>query len=176
MQELGFRTLVGHVPPDGEGEPVGEVDLLASRDGHLFVFEIKSGYVRQTLEAAWHHRTSTLRKAGRQLERKLAALVDVLPSEVILRDSLQLEVVPPADQVHTWIVDTSIDFDRQTFSGHLKVSMTEVLVVLRDEAGFLADDESLDCLYPDGFSASRFAQIIEQGVLWQKITNTAQLA
>jgi hypothetical protein len=176
MQELGFRTLVGHVPPDGEGEPAGEVDLLASRDGHLFVFEIKSGYVRQTLEAAWHHRTSTLRKAGRQLERKLAALVDVLPGEVILRDSLQLEVVPPADQVHTWIVDTSIDFDRQTFSGHLKVSMTEVLVVLRDEAGFLADDESLDCLYPDGFSASRFAQIIEQGVLWQKITNTALLA
>jgi len=176
MQELGFRTLVGHVPPDGEGEPAGEVDLLASRDGHVFVFEIKSGYVRQTLEAAWHHRTSTLRKAGRQLERKLAALVDVLPGDGILRDSLQLEVVPPADQVHSWIVDTSIDFDRQKFSGHLKVSMTEVLIVLRDEAGFLADDGSLDTLYPDGFSASRFAQIIEQEVLWQEMSTTAHLA
>jgi hypothetical protein len=172
MQQLGFRTLVGYMPPDGDGEPAGEVDVLASRDGHLFVFEIKSGYLRQTLEAAWHHRTTTLRKAGRQLERKLAALVDVFPGEGILRESLGFEAVPPAEQVHTWIVDTSIDFDRQRFSGHLKVSMTEVLIVLRDDAGFLVDDESLDTLYPDGFSASRFAEIIDQGVLWR---NTPQL-
>jgi predicted RecB family endonuclease len=176
MQQRGFRTLVGYEPPDGEGEPAGEVDLLASRDGHLFVFEIKSGYVRQTLEAAWLHRTNTLRKAGRQLARKLAALVDVLPGEGILRDSLQLEVIPSADQVHSWTVDTSIDFDRQRFSGHLKVSMTEVLIVLRDEAGFLAEDESFDTLYPDGFSASRFAQVIEQEVLWRERPNTAPLA
>jgi hypothetical protein len=176
MQQLGFRTLVGYVPPDGDGEPAGEVDVLASRDGHLFVFEIKSGYLRQTLEAAWHHRTTTLRKAGRQLERKLAALVDVFPGEGILRDSLGFEAVPPAEQVHTWIVDTSIDFDRQKFSGHLKVSMTEVLIVLRDDAGFLADDESLDTLYPDGFSASRFAEIIEHEVLWRDTPQPANVA
>jgi hypothetical protein len=164
------------MPPDGEGEPAGEVDVLASRDGHLFVFEIKSGYLRQTLEAAWHHRSTTLRKAGRQLERKLAALVDVFPGGGILQDSLGMAAVPPADQVHTWIVDTSIDFDRQRFSGYLKVSMTEVLIVLRDEAGFLADDESLDTLYPDGFSASRFAQVIEQEVLWQDLPQPADTA
>ncbi len=179
MQQQGFRTLVGYMPPDGDGEPAGEVDVLASRDGHLFVFEIKSGYLRQTLEAAWHHRTTTLRKAGRQLERKLATLVDVFLSpagESLLRDSLEMAAVPPAGQVHTWIVDTSIDFDRQRFSGYLKVSMTEVLIVLRDEAGFLADDDSLDTLYPEGFSAPRFAQIIEQGLLWRDTPQPAEVA
>ena len=176
MQQLDFRTVVGYMPPDGDGEPAGEVDILASRDGHLFVFEIKSGYLRQTLEAAWHHRTTTLRKAGRQLERKLATLVDVFPGEGILRDSLGFEAVPPAEQVHTWIVDTSIDFDRQKFSGHLKVSMTEVLIALRDDAGFLADDDSLDTLYPDGFSASRFAEIIEHEVLWRDTPQPANVA
>jgi hypothetical protein len=176
MQQLGFRTLVGYMPPDGEGEPAGEVDVLAARDGHLFVFEIKSGYMRPSLEAAWHHRTTTLRKAGRQLERKLAALVDVFPGEGVLRDSLGMAAVPPADQMHTWIVDTSIDFDRQRFSGYLKVSMTEVLIVLRDEAVFLADDDSLDTLYPEGFSAPRFAQVIEQEVLWQDIPQPADAA
>lgn len=176
MQQLGFRTLVGYMPPDGEGEPAGEVDVLASRDGHLFVFEIKSGYLRQTLEAAWHHRTTTLRKAGRQLERKLATLIDVFPGEGTLRESLGFEAVPPAERVHTWIVDTSIAFDREKFSGHIKVSMTEVLIVLRDDAWFLVDDESLDTLYPDGFSASRFAEIIEQELLWRSTPQPADMA
>jgi hypothetical protein len=46
----------------------------------------------------------------------------------------------------------------------------------RDEAGFLADDESLDTLYPEGFSAPRFAQIIEQGLLWRDTPQPAEVA
>lgn len=166
MQRQGFRTLVGHMPADGEGEPPGEIDLLAARDGHLFVFEIKSGFVRQSLEAAWHHRTSTLRKAGRQLQRKLAFVRGATAEAAKLRDELQLDVVPPTEQVHAWIVDTSVDFDRERFSGHLKVGMTEVLIALRDEAALLGDDSAIVTLYPEGFSAWEFAQVIEEAALW----------
>ena len=166
MQRQGFRTLVGHMPADGEGEPPGEIDLLATRDGHLFLFEIKSGFVRQTLEGAWHHRTSTLRKAGRQLRRKLAFVRGATAEAGELRDELQIEAIPPTEQVHAWIVDTSVDFDRERFSGHLKVSMTEVLIALRDEAALLGDDSAIAALYPEGFSAWRFAQVIEEAALW----------
>lgn len=166
MQGRGFCTLVGHMPADGEGEPPGEIDLLATRDGHLFVFEIKSGFVRQTLEAAWHHRTSTLRKAGRQLRRKLAFVRGATAEAAKLRDELQFDVIPPAEQVHAWIVDTSIDFDRERFSGFLKVNMTEFLIALRDEASLLDNDFSPVTIYPEGFSAGRFAQVIEEAALW----------
>jgi len=168
MQRQGFRTIVGYMPPDGEVEPPGEIDLLATRDGHLFVFEIKSGYVRQTLEAAWIHRTSTLRKAGLQLERKFAALGEAISDDANLWNSLGLVAIPPLEHVHPWIVDTSVDFDRERFSGHLKISMTEILIALRDEAALLDDEEAVETLYPDGFSAGRFAQVIESATLWQK--------
>jgi predicted RecB family endonuclease len=168
MQQQGFRTLVGYTPVEGEGEPAGEIDLLATRDGHLFVFEIKSGFVRQTLEAAWHHRTNTLRKAGRQLQRKLAFVRQAFAEAVDLRDALRLESIPPPERVHPRIVDTSIDFDRERFSGYLKVSMTEFLVALRDETALLGDDVALETLYPDGFCAGRFAQVIEREAMWEK--------
>ncbi len=167
MAERGFRTVIGFEPSDGDGEPPGEIDLIASRDGHLFVFEIKSGYVRQTFEAAWHHRTNTLRKAGRQLQRKLSSLQTDFPAS--LRLNLELKSLPPQLQIHAWIIDTSPDFDRDCFSGHLKVSMTEFLIVLRDDAGWL-DEEYLDStLYPAGFTAAAFAEAVTDQALWRKL-------
>lgn len=165
MQRRGFRTFLGFEPEDGDGEPPGEIDLIAELDGHLFVFEIKSGYVRQNFEAAWHHRTSTLRKAGRQLLRKVDALRLSFPEELSVR--LGLNAVPADDLIHSWIVDTSIDFDREKFSGHLKVSMTEVIVALKDNAQALCEGgDSLDTLYPVGFSAAAFAEAIEEERIW----------
>jgi hypothetical protein len=52
----------------------------------------------------------------------------------------------------------------------------KIMRVLRDEVGSLADDESLDTLCPEGFSASRFAQIIEQGLLWRDTPQPAEVA
>lgn len=167
LEEHGFRTVVGFEPSDGDGEPPGEIDLIASRDGHLFVFEIKSGYVRQTLEAAWHHRTSTLRKAGRQLQRKLGSLHAVFPESLKL--DLGMDSLPADPQVHAWIIDTSPDFDRECFSGHLKVSMTEFLIALRDEAGWLEEEDTEVTLYPTGFSAAAFAKVITDEAIWRKL-------
>lgn len=167
MEERGFRTLIGFEPSDGDGEPPGEIDLIASRDGHLFVFEIKSGYLRQTLEAAWHHRTSTLRKAGRQLQRKLSSLHTDFPESLKL--ALELDSIPAHPHVHAWIIDTSPDFDRERFSGHPKVSMTEFLIVLRDDANWLDEDDPDSTLYPIGFSAAAFAEAITDEAIWRKL-------
>lgn len=164
MLQRGFRTVVGFEPDDGDGEPPGEIDLIAALDGHLFVFEIKSGYVRQTFETAWIHRTTTLRKAGRQLQRKIESLRMAFPDE--LKETLGLDAIPDEGRIHGWIVDTSVDFDREKFSGYMKVSMTEVIVALQDSIGMLIEDESLDSCYPEGFTAERFAEVIEEALIW----------
>ena len=41
LTDRGFRVALNWLPPD-ESRDVGEVDVLASLDGRLFVFEVKS--------------------------------------------------------------------------------------------------------------------------------------
>lgn len=88
--------------------------------------------------------------------------------------------------IYGWIVDTSIECDHERFSGFLKVSFEEVLIALRDEAYLLGDPshivdessahaemdsafdaDSVRTLYPDGFTASRFVEVVETEAVWQ---------
>jgi len=64
----------------------------------------------------------------------------------------------PFRDLHDALIDTSPDFERERFSGHLKVSMTEFLITLRDEANWLEDEDTDSTLYPTGFSAAAFAR------------------
>jgi Holliday junction resolvase-like predicted endonuclease len=73
LERRGFRTLLNWVPPR-DVEDAGEVDLIASLDGHLFVIEVKSTFMRLSQREAWLHATTTLRKAGQQLRRKAEAV------------------------------------------------------------------------------------------------------
>jgi hypothetical protein len=145
------------------------VDVIGQRDGHLFVIEVKSTYVRKGFREAWQHKYQTLRRAGLQVAKKCRAVCEALHDDPQLRLRLGLQPQEVAPLVHGWIVDTCIEHDHETFSGHLKVSLEEVLIVLRDERHFLlghpegSDDTTL---YPDGFSGGRFAAVVEGGDLW----------
>ncbi len=131
------------------------------------------------------HRTTTLRKAGLQLQRKLPVVMAELQADIVLRESLGLASVPPIGSVHAWIVDTSIECDHERFSGFLKISLEELLLALRDNCHLLDDPEGLaeeptsrvgvqpsanegarGTLYPDGFRAERFLQIIDTEAVW----------
>ena len=93
-------------------------------------------------------------------------------------------------QIKGWIVDTSIEWDHRRFSGFLKVSLEEVLIALRDDRHLLNDPDGLldgrwtqeepqdssgriaaDTLYPNGFSASRFVEVVEAQVVWDAPTS-----
>jgi Holliday junction resolvase-like predicted endonuclease len=182
--ERGFRTLTNWMPPD-DARDVGEVDIVASRDGHLFVFEVKSTFIRQSMRDAWVHATTTLRKAGRQLARKVVAVRASLGHDPALCEAVCLAGSPSSDNVHGWIVDTSIECDHQRFAGFLKVSLEEVLVALRDDSHWLDDPEGLvsgkfieavesgaegaelrRTLFPDGFDAARFVEVVETEAVW----------
>jgi Holliday junction resolvase-like predicted endonuclease len=184
LQERGFRVLTNWTPPD-ETKDAGEVDVIAMRDGHLFVLEVKSTFLRQSQRDAWLHATTTLRKAGRQLARKVTAVLPALETDAALGEALAHSGTQPPGQVHAWIVDTSIECDHQRFAGFLKVSLEEVLIALRDDRHLLDDPDGFvsgrftvdgdteehgrehpGTLYPDGFNAERFVEDIETEAVW----------
>ena len=184
FEQRGFRVLTNWAPPE-ECKSAGEVDVIAARNGRLIVLEVKSTYVRQSMRDAWVHATATLRGAGRQLKRKVSAVLACIGHDEALDHTLGLAVAPAPDQVHGWIVDTSIECDHQRFAGFLKVSLEEVLIALRDDAHLLDDPEGLlagdlgdedaaraartippATLYPRGFDAARFVEVIESEAAW----------
>jgi hypothetical protein len=184
METRGFKTLLNWKPPREVDDP-GEVDLIATLGQHLFVIEVKSTFLRRSQREAWLHATSTLRKAGDQLRRKVGAVSLAIASDPELRALLELTEDRVPTQHHGWIADTSIECDHQRFAGFLKVSVEELLIALRDDRHLLNDpeglldgnygaDPSLEAdasrgawtLYPDGFSAERFIEVIESEAVW----------
>ena len=185
LRSRGFQVVLNWDPP-APWRDAGEVDVIAARDGHLFVLEVKSTFVRRSLRDAWLHATSTLRKAGRQVEKKLRAVAAAIEAG-LLTEQLGLAEPVPASQVHGWIVDTSIECDHDHFSGHLKVSLEEMLIALRDDAHLLSDPDGLlsgtsrsahdgdgiSTLYPEGFNAARFVEVIQGAEVWSEMLKVA---
>lgn len=87
----------------------GEVDLIATLGQHLFVIEVKSTFLRRSQREAWLHATSTLRKAGHQLRRKVEAVSRAIASDPELRALLDLNEDRVPTRHHGWIADTSIE-------------------------------------------------------------------
>jgi len=187
LADRGFRVVLNWTPPDEQSD-AGEVDVLAALDGRLFVLEVKSTFIRKSVRDAWLHRTTTLRKAGLQLQRKLPVVMAALQADIALRGSLGLASAPQPKDVHAWIVDTSIECDHERFSGFLKISLEELLMALRDDCHLLDDPEGLaevptssigvqptstngarGTLYPDGFRVERFLQIIDTEAVWATV-------
>ena len=113
LESRGFTTLLNWKPPRDEDDP-GEVDVIATLGQHLFVLEVKSTFLRRSQEEAWLHASSTLRKAGRQLQRKLAAVSQAIGSDLEFRTSLGLTEPLPLHRQHGWIVDTCIECNLST--------------------------------------------------------------
>lgn len=186
FESRGFRIVLNWTPPPTDSEVPGEVDLVCARDGVVLVLELKSTYLRRSSRDAWLHSTTTLRKAGIQLRRKVAAvqraLRDIQFSEMLALNSGEEKLC-----IQGWIVDTSIECDHQRFEGFFKVSLEEVLIALRDDSYLLQDPAGLlrgkfgesalpdmedpvsKSLYPEGFSAPRFVKVIERAEVWKGV-------
>jgi len=181
LETRGFNVVLNWHPPVGANGNAGEVDVICARDGTALVLEVKSTYLRRSQQDAWQHETTTLRKAGQQLQRKVAALQLALPDQPELAQRLGLELGAPAPAIYGWIVDTSIESDHQRFGGFLKVSLEELLIALRDDRHLLHDPDGMfaqtapaaraepQSLYAQGFSAGRLIEVVETQAVWQDI-------
>lgn len=188
LKTRGFQVVLNWSPPVGPNGNAGEVDVICARDSSVLVLEVKSTYLRRSQQDAWQHEITTLRKAGRQLLRKVAAVQLALADQHALAQELGFESGAPAATVHGWIVDTSIECDHQRFAGFLKVSLEELLIALRDERRLLHDPEGrfadgksresetsqdkqqyMETLYPQGFSAARLIEVMDSEAVWMGI-------
>lgn len=187
FEQRGFFVALNYQPQRATENDPGEVDLICARDGHVIVLEIKSTFLRRSQKDAWLHGKTTLRKAGLQLRRKVQAVEKALTSEGGLASLLDIEPGMTRLPIRGWIVDTSIEHDHERFNGYLKVSLEEVIIALRDDrhllkvpVGLLSgtagatdgfqspDSDGGQTLYPDGFSASRFVEVIESESVWDE--------
>lgn len=181
LEKRGFKVVLNWNPPVGPDGNAGEVDVICARDGTVLVLEAKSTYLRRSQQDAWQHETTTLRKAGQQVQRKVAAVQLALAKDPELAQSLGLEPGAPAPTMRGWIVDTSIECDHQRFGGFLKISLEELLIALRDDRHLLHDPDSMfaptapaapaepQSLYPQGFSAGRLIEVVETQAVWEGI-------
>ncbi len=103
MNGVGFKVVGNFQPPRDADDEVGEIDLICFRDDHLFIFEIKSGYMLKTQRDAWQHRTSTLRKARRQLKLKSALVFGRLITDPTLSTLI-------GDRDHQSYTDTLLNY------------------------------------------------------------------
>lgn len=177
LEKRGFKVVLNWNPPVGPGGNAGEVDVICALDGIVLVLEVKSTYLRRSQQDAWQHETTTLRKAGQQLQHKVAAVQLELAMGPELAPQLGLDVGGPTTQICGWIVDTSIECDHQRFGGFLKISLEELLIALRDDRHLLLDPDgmltqttpdqaALQSLYTMGFSASRLIEVVETQAVW----------
>lgn len=187
FESQGFRVALNWHPPAESYPNAGEVDLICARDGIVLVMEVKSTFLRRSQRDAWLHATTTLRKAGQQVSNKVSAVRRALAEEPELASSLGIDNLIAPLNMHGWIVDTSIEHDHQRFGGFLKVSLEEVLIALRDDRHLLNDPYGMISerhpesgaekmnearqqltLYPEGFSAARFIEVIENESVWDE--------
>lgn len=192
MAARGFAVVLNWQPPRSASDDAGEVDLICARDGVVLVLEVKSTFLRRSPREAWQHASATLRKAGRQLQRKVAAVQSALAegaATVVAGEATGAAGTPLAQRlglatagldVRGWIIDTSIECDHQCFGGFRKVSLEEILIALRDDAQLLhgrlgghpvpvRQAGAADSLYPRGFSGERFLEVIESQAVWAGI-------
>jgi len=174
--------LLNWQPPDARRD-AGEVDVIAGLDGHLFVFEVKSAYVRRsTHEGRLHDHDaaqggSTAWANGKRLE-SAAGKGRRTPHGAGFRSG------PPACLRHGGIADTSIESDHERFNGFLKVSLEGMIVALRDDRSLLNDPEGLifgqppaettrvdrhvrASLYPAGCNPDGFVSVVEGKMDWE---------
>jgi hypothetical protein len=64
--------------------------------------------------------------------------------------------------------------DQQWVDGFLVVSLESLQVILRDERQLLLDVNQepqgvTDTMFPDGFSAARFVEVVESGEVWKHL-------
>ena len=110
LDRIGFQVFCQYVPSEGNA---GEIDLIAMYDNHVIVAEVKSTYIRSSIQEIYEYKKFVLNKASYQLDNKV---------EYIKRHFLSRHFEDINDVIiHSWIIDTTLEFDHEYFGNHFSV-------------------------------------------------------
>ena len=110
---------------------VGEIDAIVVSDYKVLIIELKSTYIKSNVKEIHEYRNFVLKKAAYQLARKTSYVRDIfLPSLGL--DSAKFSI-------HSWIVDTTLEFDHEYIDGFLKVSFEEIVIILNGHRAYLSN-------------------------------------
>ena len=160
LDRIGFQVFCQYVPSEGNA---GEIDLIAMYDNHVIVAEVKSTYIRSSIQEIYEYRNFTLNKAAYQLSKK----VEFVKNGFLNQFFENLDDV----KIHSWIIDTTLEFDHEYFGNHLKVSLDEVIITSNCESEFMQKlvDEQFDIEKDEvKIDPIQFLESIEKNTFWSK--------
>ena len=160
LDRIGFQVFCQYVPSEGNA---GEIDLIAMYENHVIVAEVKSTYIRSSIQEIYEYKNFVLNKASYQLDNKV---------EYIKRHFLSKHFGDINDVIiHSWIIDTTLEFDHEYFGDHLKVSLDEVIITSNCESEFMQKlvDEQFDIEKDEvKIDPIQFLESIEKNTFWSK--------
>ena len=142
---------------------IGEIDLIVVSGYTVLVIELKSSYIKSSVKEIYEYRNLVLKKAAYQLNKKINYVKEVFLQE--LGESKQ------KFKIHSWIVDTTLEFDHQYIDGFLKLSFEELLIVLNKHEMFITDMLTEDITVKNNLNLATLIQNIESDNFWK--TNLA---
>ena len=158
FKKAGFQVFCQHQPTIGNA---GEIDLIAIYENHIIVAEVKSTYIKSSIQEIYEYRNFTLNKAAYQLSKK----------EAYVRNKFLNQYFGNLDDVkiHSWIIDTTLEFDRQYFGDHLKVSMDEIIISLSGKNDIMESivDGVFDEEVVNNIDPLKFIDDIENDKFWK---------
>ena len=138
---------------------VGEIDLIVISEETVLVVELKSTYIKSSIKEIYEYKNFVLKKAAYQLNKKTSYIKQVLLPEL---GYLNRQV-----SIHSWIVDTTLEFDHENIDGFLKVSFEELLIVLNRHQGFIKEMVSGQENIKKKVSLREIVKDIESDRFWQ---------
>lgn len=144
FQKNGFIAEAGYEPKTNV-----DIDVIALKDDHLFILELKSTHIRSTLHDVQTHKNRNLYKAKQQLQKSYKVVNSLIKNN----DYAFITKFGKPKYIHTWIVDTTFEFDHEILDKSLKISMFELIYSLNNI------EES---------SVEQFVSDIEMDKFWSK--------
>ena len=110
---------------------VGEIDAIVVTNNKVLIIELKSTYIKKSFQERYSYRSIVLKKAAYQLSRKTSYVREVFLPHLGL-DASKLTI-------HSWIVDTTLEFDHEYIDGFLKISFEELVIILNGHKQYLSN-------------------------------------
>lgn len=160
FKNVGFEVFCQHKPSVGN---TGEIDLIAIYQNHVIVAEVKSTYIRSSIQEIYEYKNFVLNKAKYQLDNKLNYIKEVFLEEYF--DDTENVIL------HSWIIDTTLEFDHKYFGDHLKLSLDEIVITLNGENDFMDSvvEGSFEIKKDKGeVDPIHFINAVENNEFWEK--------